>query len=102
MKFPVEFKQKVNRAIHLLMDANEAIKTGEAVVPRVCAYNSAILEIQQRWGGEWWIFRNKAFKGGATNSGVMDSRAGVFNPFKSDVPKKKKALVINTSVQSFV
>lgn len=93
MKFPTDFKKKVNRAIRLLGEANKAMKTGDHVVARVCAYNSAVVELQQLYGGEWWIFRNKAFAGGATNDGVMDANGGAFNPFREDVPRKKKLSV---------
>ena len=95
MKFSTDFKNKVHGSISLLKEANKAVRQGVDPTLPVCAYNSAVLELQQLYGGEWWIFRNKAFAGGSANDGYMDSRAGVFNPFRSDIPKKKR-LAIDT------
>lgn len=95
MKFSADFKNKVHKSISLLKEANKAVRAGIDPTNAVCAYNSLVLTIQQEYGGEWWIFRNKAFDGGFENDGYMSSTGGVFNPFRSDIPKKKR-LVIDT------
>lgn len=100
MDFPNEFRTKVKKAVKLLDEANWALEHSDNPTPVVCAYNSCVLEIQQRWGGEWWVFRNRAFENGFEESGVMDSRKGKYNPFKKDIPRKKK-LVIDTSGSDF-
>ena len=89
MKFPHDFKLKVKSIIRLLNEANNAIETGVEITEKVCAYNSAVLSLQKEYGGEWWIFRNKAFKNGFGNDGFMDSRNGKYNPFKNEFPIKK-------------
>lgn len=91
IKFDEDFKEKVKLAVKLLDDANQAIRRGEDATMPVCIYNSTVATIQHKWGGEWWIFRARAFKDGANNDGIMDSRGGVFNPFKKDVPRIKAA-----------
>lgn len=84
----------------MLDDANYAVEHSDNPAPVVCAYNSTICELQQRWGGEWWVFRSRAFEGGFMEDGIMDSREGRYNPFKKDLPRKKR-LVIDTSGKDF-
>lgn len=72
----------VRDALGLLDAANEAVREGRDATYPVCAYNSQVASISNRHGGEWWIFRAKAFEQGFEDDGYMDSKAGIYNPLR--------------------
>lgn len=88
MEFPVEFRKMVHRWADNLLAVKAALSRGEDPRQRIEIYNEDIDVLEDRFGGEWWIFRMRAFEHGALNDGRLDPGASeVVDPFRDDVPR---------------